>query len=73
MKGVQTMLVKAKWNVKDSTGWHRTGEVFQTESDLGDAVEVICGDEKKTEPVQAETVKEEKPVKTSGRRKKISE
>ena len=35
------MLVKAKWNVKDASGWHNAGEVFNTESDLGDAVEVL--------------------------------
>ena len=35
------MLVKAKWNIKDSSGWHTAGEVFNTESDLGEAVEVI--------------------------------
>ena len=35
------MKVKAKWSVKDATGWHDAGEVFETESDLGDAVEVL--------------------------------
>ena len=35
------MKVKAKWSVKDATGWHDPGEVFETESDLGDAVEVL--------------------------------
>ena len=35
------MLVKAKWNVKDASGWHKAGEVWKTEQDLGDAVEVL--------------------------------
>lgn len=35
------MKVKAKWNVKDETGWHRAGEVFETNLDLGDSVEVL--------------------------------
>lgn len=66
------MLVKAKWNVKDSAGWHVAGEVFNTEADLGDAVEVIEG--KKTEPVaekpeKEESAKEEVKTRASGRRK----
>ena len=68
------MLVKAKWNVKDASGWHSAGEVFQTENDLGDDVEVLEG---KTEKPGAEApegtnakeeVKAEKP-KTSTRRR----
>ena len=43
------MLVKAKWNVKDASGWHRADEVFHTENDLGDAVEVLDAP-KKAEP-----------------------
>lgn len=63
------MLVKAKWNVKDSAGWHRSGEVFNTKEDLGDAVEVLDmpkrqapakapKDEPKQEPAVTEPVKE---------------
>lgn len=58
------MLVKAKWNVKDASGWHNAGEVFDTESDLGEAVEVLMANkpaatvEKKPEPVAEEPVKE---------------
>jgi len=72
------MLVKAKWNVKDAAGWHSAGEVFHTDEDLGDAVEVIEGkkpaaqkEEKAPEkmPEPAEEVKAEKP-KTTSRRKK---
>ena len=51
-KGEQTMLVKAKWNVKDASGWHSAGEVFQTESNLGGAVEVL------DEPASIQPVKE---------------
>ena len=40
-RGKRTMLVKAKWNVKDSGGWHKAGDVFNTEADLGDAVEAL--------------------------------
>ena len=35
------MKVKAKWNVKDAMGWHPGGEIFETNEDLGDAVEVL--------------------------------
>ena len=58
------MLVKAKWNVKDAAGWHNAGDVFQTDMDLGDAVEVLDGPKKTvkvSEPIEAaepETVKE---------------
>ena len=57
------MKVKAKWNVKDGSGWHCTGEVFETESDLGDAVEILDAP-KKQEPVKkAEPEKEPETVK----------
>ena len=37
------MLVKAKHNVKDASGWHLAGEVFETNASslIGDAVEII--------------------------------
>ena len=47
------MLVKAKWNVKGSDGWHMAGEVFSTEEDFGAAVEVLDAP-KKAEPKAAE-------------------
>ena len=56
------MLVKAKWNVKDSNGWHKTGDVFETESDFGDAVEVLEAP-KKAEPKKAVPEKEPEAVK----------
>ena len=43
------MLVKAKWNVKDEAGWHSTGDVFMTDADLGDAVEVLDAPKKAPE------------------------
>ena len=49
------MLVKAKWNVKDAAGWHNAGDVFQTDMDLGDAVDVL--------DVPKKTVKASEPVK----------
>ena len=55
------MLVKAKWSVKDATGWHDAGAVFQTESDLGDAVEVL--DVPKRQTTKAQEVKKQEPVK----------
>ena len=57
-KGDTTMLVKAKWTVKDSSGWHDAGEVWNTSEDLGDAVESL---EKATKPKTkpAEPVAEE--------------
>ena len=45
------MLVKAKWNVKDAAGWHKAGDVFHTDQDLGDGVEVLDAP-KRTEPVK---------------------
>lgn len=77
------MLVKAKWNVKGSDGWHMGGEVFHTEEDFGEAVEVLdapkmTASEKEPDPVP-ESVKEEpvkeqpKPKTSASRRKKISE
>ena len=58
------MLVKAKWNVKGSDGWHMSGEVFNTEEDFGEAVEVLdapVARKKEPEPVKEpeEPVKEE--------------
>ena len=69
-----TMLVKAKWNVKDSSGWHSAGDVFETEQDLGDAVEVLeapkKAEPKKAEPkVEPETVKAEEPEKEPAKAK----
>ena len=57
------MLVKAKWNVKDAAGWHSAGEVFNTESDLGNAVEVLDAPkpEKVKEVVKEEPASETKP------------
>ena len=75
------MLVKAKWHIKDKTGWHATGEVFQTDDDLGNAVEVISGPEKKEPKASVPEVKSPEPEaaqeaekpKTTSRRKKVSE
>ena len=73
------MLVKAKWNVRDAAGWHKAGEVFNTDADLGDAVEVLdapkkAEPEKKAEPVKSEPTPEksaeEKP-KTATRRRTV--
>jgi len=63
------MKVKAKWNVKDGNGWHSAGEVFETESDLGDAVEILDAPKKqesvkKAEP-EKESVKEPEPEKAA--------
>lgn len=55
------MKVKAKWNVKDGSGWHSAGEVFETESDLGDAVEILDAPKKQESVKKAEPEKE--PVK----------
>ena len=54
------MLVKAKWNVKDASGWHSAGEVFNTNDALGDAVEII---EAPRRPKMPEKKPEEAPVK----------
>lgn len=50
------MLVKAKWNVKDAAGWHKAGDVFHTDQDLGDGVEVLDA------PKRPEPVKEPAPA-----------
>ena len=44
------MKVRAKWHVKDANGWHKPGEVFETNDDLGDAVDVL---NEEPEPKQA--------------------
>lgn len=74
------MKVRARNNVKDLNGWHMTGEVFETEEDLGNSVEVleapeqlvIAGVEPETETMaeepKAEEPKAEKP-KTARRKK----
>lgn len=67
-----TMLVKAKWNVKDAGRWHMAGDVFQTETDLGDAAEVLEQPKaKKQDETPAEKQAEVKPKTT--RRKKTGE
>ena len=70
------MKVKAKWSVKDATGWHDAGEVFETESDLGNAVEVLEAEKakpvKKPEPEkepEAEPVQETAKPRSTTRRK----
>ena len=56
------MLVKAKWTVKDASGYHNAGEVWNTSEDLGDAVECLERPVKpKTKP--AEPVTEEPEAK----------
>lgn len=81
------MLVKAKWNVKGSDGWHFGGEVFETEEDFGEAVVVLNApaaksarkpetkaepvEEKKPEPAK-EAPKAEKPNATPVRRRTAS-
>ena len=70
------MLVKAKWTVKDASGWHNAGDVFVTEQDMGDAVEVLDAP-KQAEPVKApepeakaeEKAAEKPAVKNANRRK----
>lgn len=55
------MRVRAKWSVKDATGWHDAGDVFETESDLGDAVTVL--DAPKKQHAKAPEVRKKEPVK----------
>ena len=70
------MLVKAKWNVKDESGWHRCGDVFQTNADLGDAVEVLEAQKKAEKapeaPVPEAPEVEEKPKAPSRRKKTLA-
>lgn len=67
------MLVRAKMNVRDGNGWHAAGTVFDTDADLGDAVEVLGRPKAipEAEPVEEPEKATEKPKSTS-RRKKIS-
>lgn len=75
------MLVKAKWNIKDAAGWHEAGEVFQTEEDLGNAVEVLEAPKKQAPakapeeaaPVEKEPAKAKETPRSSTRRRKTSE
>lgn len=66
------MLVKAKWSVKGSDGWHMAGEVFNTNEDFGDAVEVLDAPvTPKEEPEPVNEPEKEAPAKakTPSRRK----
>ena len=47
--------------MKDATGWHDAGEVFETESELGDAVEVLEAPKEKRPKKEPEPVKEPEP------------
>lgn len=71
------MLVKAKCNVKDSSGWHVAGDIFETEADFGDNVEVLLEAEKHehTGPAmepEKEPEKESAKTKAPSRRKAAS-
>ena len=66
------MLVKAKWSVRDASGWHDAGEVFRTESDLGDAVEVLDAP-KKAEPVKQVEAPEPEPAKEPEKEAEVAE
>lgn len=55
------MLVKAKWNVKGLDGWHTAGEVFETDEDYGDAVDVIDGKPKRQPKKAPEKEPEQEP------------
>ncbi len=59
-KGYLTMKVRAKWSIKDASGWHDAGEVFDTESDLGNAVEVLDAPKKPAPVKKAEPEPEPK-------------
>lgn len=65
------MRVKAKWNVKGSDGWHMTGEIFETEEDYGDAVEVL--DAKAPAQKQAEAPKKEPEKETKAKQEPAKE
>ena len=58
------MLVKAKWTVKDASGWHNAGAVFDTESDLGDAVVVLNAPKKPAAQPEARKPEPEKAAET---------
>jgi len=81
------MLVKAKWNVRDAAGWHKPGDVFETDADFGDKVEILIPDAGKQQPPKAskpeskpeaekaekpEPVKEEPPKPKTTTRRKVS-
>ena len=72
------MKVVARQNVRDASGWHLKGQVFETEENLGAAVEVLDGpkpapeakerEPKAAEPESAPEKAPEKPRSTSRRR-----
>lgn len=70
------MLVKAKWNVRDESGWHCCGDVFQTDADLGESVEVLDAPKKAEKaaeaPVKEAPADEEKPKAPSRRKKTLA-
>lgn len=53
------MKVRAKWNLKDESGWHRAGEVFETEHPEAyeGGVDVM-----EAEPAREATAAEEAPA-----------
>ena len=65
------MLVKAKHNVKDASGWHMAGEVFETNavSLIGDAVEVIHEDKPVQQKEEAKAELTEEPKKEAPSRR----
>ena len=66
------MLVKALCTIKDGTGTHSAGEIFETDEELGNLVTIL---EKKEEKPEAsvetpQPVPEESPKPRSSRKKK---
>ena len=69
------MKVKARHNVQDRNGWHLPGTVFETEEDLGEAVEILSGENppesaREPEAVPEPKAEEPKEAKPAARRRK---
>ena len=67
------MKVRARWNVKDASGWHAVGEVFETEADLGSAVEVLEEAKPEAKPEEPEAPREKAAEKPKTTRRKKTE
>ena len=61
------MKVKALCTIKDENGWHNAGEVFETETDLGNLAEILDKPEKAE---KAEEPQEEQAPKAKATRRK---
>ena len=59
------MKVVARQNVRDASGWHLKGQVFETEEDLGAAVDVLDGQKPEQRKAEPEPIAKEREPKAA--------